>query len=471
MVPHGGFGQSGDPAAGRYRQRRFFGCRQRWEGALALDPGGDGDAAANPFAKYRAGAFARFGDDAYGYTFGYHAEDYTPVGGGAFAGEQPAVTTAPNLEAGGSAIALGGALYNGNTGWMRTRLAEADAGRGGHLMRYGYDQLHRIRAGVGWIGGKPSGVEVGYRYDANGNLQRLRRLADGVAIDDLTYVYGDDSRYNDIDASIVGPNHATRIVDVAADVAGLGDVPRGEQDFQYNGVGNTTIRNQNGVRQQFSFFNHYGTIRNVSQRTSFLRYGYAAAGHRIWRRVSDLTSAPEAEDELSFATLYVRGAGGELLALYERDEERLMRQREVSLYGAERLGLWRYGSEERVVRNAGRPVARASVPAALERGRTEYALSNHLGNTLATVSDYKLVTGSSSSPGLRAHVLSASDYYPFGLRIPDAARGTGSVAEAYRYGFNGKEDDRAIGLGGQWSRTTGSGSTGRRSGGSWIPTH
>ncbi|NME71271.1 RHS repeat domain-containing protein [Flammeovirga aprica] len=54
-----------------------------------------------------------------------------------------------------------------------------------------------------------------------------------------------------------------------------------------------------------------------------------------------------------------------------------------------------------------------------------YALSNHLGNVLVTLSD-----GS-------ANVLSYSDYYPFGAKIADRSWNR----EGYRYGFNGKEND------------------------------
>ncbi len=68
----------------------------------------------------------------------------------------------------------------------------------------------------------------------------------------------------------------------------------------------------------------------------------------------------------------------------------------------------------------------------LTLGRREYELSNHLGNVLATVSDVKLPA---------ARVLSFMDYYAFGGAMPGRSGG------AYRYGFNGKENDKDFGNG------------------------
>jgi RHS repeat-associated protein len=61
-----------------------------------------------------------------------------------------------------------------------------------------------------------------------------------------------------------------------------------------------------------------------------------------------------------------------------------------------------------------------------------------LGNVLAVVSDKKEFVGSS----WRAYVLSAQDYYPFGMSMPGRKHNGGT----YRYGFNGKETDSETGL-------------------------
>lgn len=67
-----------------------------------------------------------------------------------------------------------------------------------------------------------------------------------------------------------------------------------------------------------------------------------------------------------------------------------------------------------------------------------YELTNHLGNVLVTVSDARVpLNASGSVSGYTAIVKSATDYSAFGA--PMAGRTYTSAA--YRYGFNGKEND------------------------------
>lgn len=80
------------------------------------------------------------------------------------------------------------------------------------------------------------------------------------------------------------------------------------------------------------------------------------------------------------------------------------------------------------------------------RGKKEYELTNHLGNVLATVSDKKIGVSSSSDSSLIDHyepdVVSAQDYYPFGMLQP--GRSYLLSNGKYRYGFNGKENDNEV---------------------------
>jgi RHS repeat-associated protein len=78
-----------------------------------------------------------------------------------------------------------------------------------------------------------------------------------------------------------------------------------------------------------------------------------------------------------------------------------------------------------------------------------YEISNHLGNVLATVLDRKTVTtGTTTTTTIaynaahlfRADIATATDYYAFGQPMP-TRQYTASFAAAYRYGFNGKEND------------------------------
>jgi RHS repeat-associated protein len=67
--------------------------------------------------------------------------------------------------------------------------------------------------------------------------------------------------------------------------------------------------------------------------------------------------------------------------------------------------------------------------------------SNRLVNVLATVSDRKIAHSSNSSAidYYTADVISAQDYYPFGMIMPGRVT---SNQYGYRYGFNGKEMDK-----------------------------
>jgi len=72
-------------------------------------------------------------------------------------------------------------------------------------------------------------------------------------------------------------------------------------------------------------------------------------------------------------------------------------------------------------------------------GSRNYELTNHLGNVLAVISDKKILNGTT----FEADIVSVNDYYPFGMTI--ASRSFRS--ETYRFGFNGKENDKDFGEG------------------------
>ena len=63
------------------------------------------------------------------------------------------------------------------------------------------------------------------------------------------------------------------------------------------------------------------------------------------------------------------------------------------------------------------------------QGIRNYELTNHLGNVLSTITDKGVIT-------------SAQDYYPFGLTL--ASRSFTEGGSVYRFGFNGKENDKEL---------------------------
>jgi len=71
-------------------------------------------------------------------------------------------------------------------------------------------------------------------------------------------------------------------------------------------------------------------------------------------------------------------------------------------------------------------------------GSRNYELTNHLGNVLAVISDKKILLDSL----FQADVVSANDYYPFGMTIESRS----FSSEEYRFGFNGQERDTEINI-------------------------
>ncbi len=89
--------------------------------------------------------------------------------------------------------------------------------------------------------------------------------------------------------------------------------------------------------------------------------------------------------------------------------------KEMPIYGSQRIGM----------------VKALDTDGQFTHGNRQYEYSNHLGNVLAVSTD-KMTT-----VGEHGDLISASNYYPFGLRIDDRSMNSGD----YRYGFNGKEID------------------------------
>jgi len=81
-------------------------------------------------------------------------------------------------------------------------------------------------------------------------------------------------------------------------------------------------------------------------------------------------------------------------------------------------------------------------------GTRHYELKNQVDNVMTTISDVR-VPNSGSSQYFTATVVSAQDYYPFGMLQP-GRQYVASGDSTYRYGFNGKENDNEVkGLGNQ----------------------
>ena len=86
----------------------------------------------------------------------------------------------------------------------------------------------------------------------------------------------------------------------------------------------------------------------------------------------------------------------------------------------------------------------------LYRGKRHYELSNHLGNVQVVVSDKRISVCDSELEVeyFKAEVLSAVDYYPFGMMMPDRQYYANSDSSIAVNGFNGmRKDDEISGVG------------------------
>jgi len=77
------------------------------------------------------------------------------------------------------------------------------------------------------------------------------------------------------------------------------------------------------------------------------------------------------------------------------------------------------------------------------RGQKYYELADHRGNVLVTITDRKIPHSSDgrSIDYYQADVVTATDYYPFGMTSRSSKAKANS---SYRYGFNGKENDNEV---------------------------
>jgi len=168
----------------------------------------------------------------------------------------------------------------------------------------------------------------------------------------------------------------------------------------------------------------YGKIlQNNKAGGANLTFGYNAMQQRVLKRVvlaGDTTR-----------TYYIRDAQGNTMGVYTRHNDSVT-WREQYIFGSSRLGLYR---ADTLVNKGLTTISK------LYEGKRNYELTNHLGNVMAVINDRKADTTIGANKGYNAVVISATDYFPFGMVI-DSRSYTSAL---YRYGFNGKENDKETG--------------------------
>ncbi|GAB2700602.1 hypothetical protein GCM10027037_26820 [Mucilaginibacter koreensis] len=369
----------------------------------AKDMGGDGAALHPTIAR-----------DAYGYNLYYNSNDYSPVA----AGTPPFETQLPGQ-------AAFSPLYNGNIAGASVNVPKLGAQWNNYLYRY--DQLNRLTALTVLRQSQAGGSltlsaehNEGFTYDGNGNILTAYRngTATGspLAMDNLSYSYNRDqfgrlqnNKLNYLTDQVPAGNYNTDLDSQLPD------------NYKYDNIGNLTQDVQAGLTSVD--WTVYGKIRSITNSAGTLNYSYDAGGNRVSKATSSLS------------TYYVRDAQGNPLAVYETAGGTTT-WREQQLYGSSRLGLWQPNVN---LANGNNNVSWNTL------GNKRYELTNHLGNVLATITDRRLqhTSNNSTVDYYDAEVTSAQDYYAFGALQP----GRQISSDAYRYGFNGKENDNDAGKG------------------------
>ncbi len=210
-------------------------------------------------------------------------------------------------------------------------------------------------------------------------------------------------------------------------------------NYDYDAIGNLIQDTKEGISK--ITWTVYGKIESITKTDgTTIAYSYDAAGNRISKTVTKAGTTN--------TTAYVRDAQGNVLSIYRTDaaiNSGHFTQSELHLYGSSRLGIYNLNKDLSITPPAAINLGSGNSGGfgIFERGKKLFELTNHLGNVLATVSEKKIGVDADNDGQIdyyTADVISAQDYFPFGMMMPGRKYASGG----YRYGFNGKEWDNSV---------------------------
>ena len=340
----------------------------------------------------------------FSYGLGYYSGDYASIG-----------STNTNIQA----TPVNTNLFNGNIATMTSVNSYNTAPL---TQQFEYDLLNRIKKSSILSTPNAMAFATGYTYDLNGNIKTLNRYDNnGAVMDKLFYHY-----QNTANGYKRNTNRLTWVNDsVQTDIKG--DIEDQSRDnYGYDDIGDL----QSDVQEEIANidWNVYGKIRTITRipgsQKPDLEFMYDPGGNRVAKIVKNKTGD-------TTVTYYVRDASGNVMSVYEQVANGAsIDLLESHIYGRKRIG-----------------IAMPDEPSMLDTdpatgyqyyrclaGLRSYELTDHLGNVRAVISDARTTAGAIA-------LLSATDYYPFGLPMRTYTDGT------YRYGFNGQELDQEVGNG------------------------
>ncbi|HXB12207.1 MAG TPA: RHS repeat-associated core domain-containing protein, partial [Bacteroidia bacterium] len=205
---------------------------------------------------------------------------------------------------------------------------------------------------------------------------------------------------------------------------------------QYNAIGELAKDSAGGL--DTVIWTTYNKIRSIKKHNGdSLVFFYNPMGSRLEKRYYPYGATAD-------TTKYSVDVSGKILAIYDRKKD-TVRLTEWDIYGAKRIG-----SLDTVIRIHKPSTGVGSIDSITYyylEGQKQYELVNHLGNVLVTISDKKIPVDTVSTDTLAKYylplVVTASDYYPFGMVQPGRTYLL-SGDSAYRFAFNGKEKTNEI---------------------------
>ncbi len=228
----------------------------------------------------------------------------------------------------------------------------------------------------------------GITYDANGNIQTLRRNKDMEAgsnqMDHLSYRYIEGH-----------PNQLLRVEDAVTTATNADDIKtQGGENYAYNNIGQLVDSKSEDIIYAYNTSGLVAEVRKNDQ--PLVRFSYNDRGQRVKKESYNPDTG-----NLIYAEVYVRDASGTPMAIY-RDDQLV----EHTIYGASRLGVYKRATDQ-----------------------TIYELTDHVGNVRALVARETAATP-----------IGGTDYYPFGMAMPNR-----SIQGDYRYAYQGQEKDTETG--------------------------
>lgn len=164
----------------------------------------------------------------------------------------------------------------------------------------------------------------------------------------------------------------------------------------------------------------YGKIASITKGgDTTLKYTYDPGGNRISKSVI------HGGDTLT--TWYVRDAQGKIMSVYTYGDAGVhgkdLTQTELHIYGSSRLGILKMNTDVEAYASPNTvtiPLLGTGDSLIFTRGNKLFELTNHLGNVLATISDkrFGVSLDDSTVAYFNPEVVSAQDYYPFGMMQP-----------------------------------------------------